>query len=96
MPMNALGIILLLVIVVLVALYVFGVMRTYKMEHGAMQEAFQKGTANSSALDGDYNGVAHGLKETSWKGKTLSQADTSGINRIMQGEELTKKYLKDK
>lgn len=90
--MNAFGIILIVIICILVILYALGIMRTYKMEHGAMQESFVKGTANVSSLDGDYKGIAHGLEETSWKGKTLSQVDKSGINRIMQGDQLSKKY----
>ncbi|MEK7499835.1 MAG: hypothetical protein AAB649_04485 [Patescibacteria group bacterium] len=90
--MNTLGIIITLIICILVVLYVLGMVRTYKMEHGEMQEKFLKGTANVTSLDGDYKGIAHGLESTSWKGKTLSQADKNGINRIMEEGVLAKKY----
>jgi len=90
--MNILGIFLVIIICILGALYIAGAVRTYKMEHGAMQEQFIKGKAQGSSLDGDYIGEAVGLKETSWKGKTLSHADKTGINRIMEGSELVKKY----
>lgn len=68
-----LGIVILLVMV-----------RTYQMEHGAMQQQFEKGIANISALDGNYKGIAHGLKETSWQGKTLTRANHMGINRFVK------------
>lgn len=90
--MNALGIIITLIICILGILYLFGMMRTYKMEHGDKQDKFVKGSADISSLDGDYTGVAHGLDNTSWKGKSLHAADQSGINRIKQSDELLKKY----
>jgi len=90
--MNPLGIFLILIICILGALYVAGLIRTYQMEHGALQEAFKKGSANSAQFDGDYQGIAHGLQQTFWKGKTISQSDKTGINLIEQNGVLEKKY----
>lgn len=82
--MNALGILLLLVAFLVLVALVLGWLRTYKMEHGDLQGQFEKGVANIAALDGDYTGVAHGLKETSWQGKTLTRANHMGINRFVK------------
>lgn len=77
--MNIVVVFLFLVLLVLV----LGMIRTYQMEHGAMQDQFEKGVAAIAPLDGEYAGVAYGY-EGSWKGKTLTRSSHMGINRFLK------------
>jgi hypothetical protein len=83
----------LLVIVLLLSLgVILAIVRTYQMEHSAMQQQFEKGVANIATLDGDYKGIAHGYEGSSWQGKTLTRASHMGINRFLKNGESSTNY----
>lgn len=72
------------VVVIVGILFILAMIRTYQMEHSAMQEQFEKGVANIATLDGEYKGIAHGYEGSSWKGKTLNRTNHMGINRFVK------------
>lgn len=72
-------------------LLLLGYGRTYVVEHQAQQQTFTNGIASFTALDGEYEGVAHGYSG-SWQGKTIFQEKQSGINRFRYGERVENKY----
>lgn len=89
--MNSIFSFLVVVIFLASIFLLLGYVRTYMVEQKSEQVSFTKGTADLSALDGDYNGVAHGYSGT-WQGKTIFKNKQTGINRFLYGEKLEQKY----
>ncbi len=89
--MPILKALLLLIGLVVVAAVLFGWKRTYKTEHGVTQEKFRSGTADTATLNGDYTGFVTGY-EGAWQGKSINQAENTGINRFKEGDQVVQKY----
>lgn len=80
-----------LLAVVVIAAVLWGLRRTYKVEHGANEELFQAGTADMTALDGDFTGTVTGYNG-SWQGKTFMRTENAGINRFLENGAIVTKY----
>ncbi len=75
-------IILILVLVVLYcAVWVYLLVRTYKSEHSDNQTLFLAGTVPSPLPDGFYKGTVNGYSGA-WKGKVFNKLEQKGLNRI--------------
>lgn len=83
----------LLVAIVFIAsmLLLLGYGRTYFVERQKEQAIFTNGSADMSALDGEYKGVAYGYSG-SWQGKTIFGSKKTGINRFLNDGVLANRY----
>ena len=73
-----------IVIVLACLAVIFGVVRTWQMEHSPNQSRFVEGKKPMPAPDGLYNGSVSGPK-VSWLGKKFNAAAQTGINIFDDG-----------
>ncbi len=78
-------------LVLVIAAFLAGFLRTLQIEHGTQAEAFRKGTAPNPPLDGLYAGTVPGYS-TSWLGKKFDEKNALGINKFSEGSITAEKY----
>ena len=78
-----------LLILILCLALLFGIWRTWKMEHSPNQTLYVRGTAPTPPPDGFYRGSV-GEHKISWLGKRFNASEKSGINVFDDGKGIHK------
>ncbi len=79
-------IVLFVVSFILFVLIVFGLYKTYKVEHSKNQAAFRGGKLPEPLPDGFYKGNLFKGLGANWQGKVFDQAQHTGINQFSDGQ----------
>lgn len=80
------------ILILIVLFIIFGLIRTWQMQHGSDQKIFMKGKVPHPMLQGSYKGSARGYVGP-WMGKTFDRKNNVGTNNFLVGKITVEKFV---
>lgn len=84
------NILIVIVVVIILTPLIWGIVRSYKVEHDSRQKVFENGSAPKN-LDGFYKGSAN-FNTKSWIGKSFDKKTRRGMNNFKKNGKITKAF----